>query len=336
MNFHLQEHLKRELAEQAHQFAFTARTEAEFSEWQSDFREALTDLLGLSGRLPSHVSETMILRSEDKGRYIEEKHVISLDDVSVPMYLLIPKAPPPYKAIVALHGHGMGVKQILGHYPDEAITQKMLSQDENFAQRFAKEGYLVCAIEQQGFGERVARDVSENANSCRQLAMQYMMQGKNLLGERVREAIASINYLHSRDDILADSIGCTGHSGGGATALFLSALDTRLTTTVISGYFCDYGESILGMRHCECNYVPNLLTLGNIGEIAGLIAPRALRLINGEADHIFPINGAQQVYDTVQSIYALTKAEEKLSLVTHPQGHRYDYRLALEWFEAYL
>ena len=90
------------------------------------------------------------------------------------------------------------------------------------------------------------------------------------------------------------------------------------------------------MRHCECNYVPNLLTLGNIGEIAGLIAPRALRLVNGEADHIFPIEGTHQIYDTVQSIYALTNANDKLSLVTHSQGHRYDYRLALEWFEAYL
>ena len=102
--------------------------------------------------------------------------------------------------MLAFHGHGIGVQQILGNYADEATRQKMLAADENFAQRFAQEGYLVCAIEQQGFGERVTEQV-ENGRSCRHLAFQYMMSGKTLAGERVREGIAAVNYLLSRDDI---------------------------------------------------------------------------------------------------------------------------------------
>jgi hypothetical protein len=163
-----------------------------------------------------------------------------------------------------------------------------------------------------------------------------MMCGQTVMGERVRDAMASINYLQSRDDVLSDAIGCTGHSGGGATALFLCALDERIKTSVISGYFCDYNYSILGMRHCECNYVPNLLKLGNMGEITSLIAPRALRLVNGEADPIFPIAGTVQPYAQVQSVYRLLDAESDVSLVTHAGGHRYSYADSLAWFEAQL
>ena len=98
-----------------------------------------------------------------------------------------------------------------------------------------------------------------------------------------------------------DFLGCAGHSGGATTALFLSALDTRLKNIIISGYFCDYQHSILGMPHCECNYLPDLLTIADIGDVTSLTAPRNLLLINGTNDHIFPYEGFHKPYQALKN-----------------------------------
>jgi len=333
MDFRLQTHLDNVNDSLSRQFALNVTTPEGFELWQEQFRPALADILRIKNRIPEGAPETELLSTVDRGDYIEEKHCLFLDDVPIPMYLLIPKARPPYKAILAFHGHGIGVQQILGNYADEATRQKMTAADENFAQQFAEDGYLVCAIEQQGFGQRVTEQV-ENIRSCRHLAFQYMMSGKSLAGERVREGMAAINYLLSRNDVESDFLACVGHSGGATTALFLSALDTRLTETVISGYFCDYQHSILGMPHCECNYVPDLLTLADIGDIASLIAPRNLLLINGRNDHIFPYEGFHKPYQTLQTAYHLMASDNNLSAYTHDNGHQFNCAATLNWLNS--
>ncbi|MCA9888842.1 MAG: hypothetical protein KC546_10740, partial [Anaerolineae bacterium] len=127
-----------------------------------------------------------------------------------------------------------------------------------------------------------------------------------------------------------------GHSGGGMTALYLAALDDRITTSVVGGYFCDYYYSILGMSHCECNYVPGLLPLGDVADVGALIAPKPVRFINGQIDPIFPIEGVHKAYQTVERAYKLAGAEDACSLYIHPDGHRYDLAASVEWFNTYL
>ena len=288
-------------------------------------RPELLTILGIANRIPTKIPRLYLLSEQDKGLYTEQKYTFYVDDIPVPMYLLLPKTPPPYQAVLAFHGHGMGVQQILGNYPDEQTAQQMIAHDENFAQRLAEDGFLVCAIEQRGFGERVTDQVNEGGNSCQHLSHYYMMQGKTLLGERLRDGMAALNYLVGREDVQA--VGCIGHSGGGTTALFLAALDTRLSNIVISGYFCDFHHSILAMPHCACNYIPGLML--DIGTIAALIAPRPLLLINGENDPIFPISGFEQPYQTLQQAYET--APDHLATHLHTHGHQLVYGPAAEW-----
>ena len=274
---------------------------------------ALMDILGINGRIPTDTPTAELLSSVDKGAYIQEKHVFWLDDVPVPMYLLIPKEAIKPHVMMAFHGHAPSVHHILGESP---------IYDENFGQHFAEDGYLVCAIEQRGFGERVTDQVK--GNSCRHLAFDYMMHGKTLLGERVRDGIAALNYVLSRWNY---DVSCVGHSGGATTALFLSALDARINHTIISSYFCEYKKSILGMPHCECNYVPNLLTVGDVGDIAAMIAPRDLLIVHGQADTIFPIDGVDAPYQVVKAAYP----PQACSIIIHPGGHEFVYAISRDW-----
>jgi dienelactone hydrolase len=336
--FHLQSQLDQLYTTQPRQLAFQAQTAEEFSAWQRTLRAKILELLGIAGRfLPSRVP-TERLQVVDRGEYIEEKYALDVGvGVYAPMYLLIPKTPPPYKPVLAFHGHDPSVQNILGNYPNEQVAQQNRAQDGNFAQELARAGYLVCAVEQRGFGERVTDQIRapEYPIACRHIAFEYLLEGRTMIGERCWDGMVALSYLQSRDDVVKGSIGCTGHSGGGTTTLWLSALDERITVVVPSCYLCSFKQSILAMEHCECNYVPHVLEYAEMGDLAALIAPRPLRVIAGERDPIFPIEGTREQFATLQRAYSLLNAADRCSLAIHQGDHAYHHAFSREWFDRY-
>jgi len=315
-----------------------ANTLAEFQAWQSTLRFEIARLLGIAERAPVPVVAEKIA-AIDRGTYIEEKYRLdSGEQVQTPMYLLVPKHEPPFKAILIFHGHDASAQYILGNFPDDATAREQLAIDNNYAQSLAQAGYLVCAIEQRGLAERTTNQVSDEnpARSCRHLAFEYMMRGRTLIGERCWDGMCAIHYLQTRADVLPNVLGCTGHSGGGTTALWLAVIDSRITTLVVSGYFCSFKDSILAMRHCECNYVPGILTFAEMGDLAALVAPRPFRAINGENDPIYPAVAARQQFETVARAYALNDATDQCSLAIHSGAHAYHHQLAQDWFSKWL
>jgi dienelactone hydrolase len=332
MPFILQPHLDHLYESSPRKFAFTARTLKDYSIWQEDFRTELTRLLGLENHPPASLAVESI-QSIDRGTYIEEK--LSLDvgeGVQAPIYLLTPKQEPPYKPILVFHGHDPSAQYCMGNYPDEETARINLATDNNYAKALAEAGYLVCVVEQRGFGERLTDQVSQlPPRSCRHLAFSYLMHGRTLLGERVWDGMCAATWLLSRTDITG-GLGCTGHSGGGTTALFLSVLDERIKTVVISGYFNSFRGSILGMEHCECNYVHHLLKLAEMGDIAALIAPRPFCAINGEKDDIYPVKFAHEQFETVRRAYKLHNADHACKLNIHPGEHGYNNAMSQSWF----
>lgn len=338
-SFALQAHVDYLYENKPRRLAFAAQSIDEFQHWQAAFRAELVNLLGLAGRAVPKTPRAERLQSIDRGDYIEEKYALDVgDNVPAPMYVLVPKTDPPYKPIVAFHGHAPSVQYMLGNYPNEEIEQERREADGNYAQALAQAGYLVCAVEQRGFGERVTdqRSGPNDYRSCRHLAFEYMMQGRTLVGERCWDGMVAISYVQNRPDVMAGVMGCTGNSGGGTTTQWLSAIDDRITVIVTSCYFCAFKQSILGVQHCECNYVPGILELGEMGDMGALLAPRPFRVIAGEQDPIFPAAGVRQEFETVQRAYELWDVPEKASLTFHPGGHAYNHALSHEWFAKWL
>jgi len=339
VNFALQPHLDKLYKHSPRNLALTATTADEFADWKRTLRNELVELLGIARReLPPKIQAEK-LQMIDRGDYVEEKYALNVSEgVYAPIYILVPKIPPPYKPIMVFHGHNPSVQYVLGQYPDEATARARLAVDNNYAQALAQAGYLVCAVEQRGFGERVSAQVGgpEPATSCRHLSFDYLMQGRTLMGERVWDGVVAISYVESRADVIPRIMGCTGNSGGGTTTCWLAALDDRITVAVPSCCFCSFKESILGVYHCECNYVPNLLNIIEMGELAALLAPRPLRIINGEHDPIFPIAAAYEEFETVKRAYQIFDVEDRCSLAVHPGGHAYNHALSHAWFKDWL
>ena len=63
--------------------------------------------------------------------------------------------------------------------------------------------------------------------------------------------------------------------------------------------------------------------LCEMGDIAGLVAPRKLLIINGVQDRIFPIGAARSEYETVKSVYEAFGASDNCEMFEGPEGHRY-------------
>ena len=336
--FHLQAHVDNLYEENSRQFAFHAQTKDAFYEWQQRTRSKLQELLGLTGRDLSASPLAESLWIVDRGDYHEEKLILhSSEDVKIPIYILQPKTPPPYKPILAFHGHDPSVQYILGNYPNPQIARQQRSQDANYAQALAQAGYLVVAVEQRGFGERITEqyDISRQS-ACRHLSFEYLLQGRTMIGERCWDGMMALTYIQSRDDVVPGTIGCTGHSGGGTTALWLSAMDERITVCIVSGCFSTFKHSILGVEHCECNYVPGILACCEMGDLAALIAPRPLLLIAGEHDSIFPLKDALRQFEIVRQAYTIHSRAEQGSLASHSGGHAYNQPLARNWFQEWL
>jgi hypothetical protein len=336
-NFQLQPHLDDLYARAPRQLAFRAQSGEEFALWQQTLRAKLRELLGIAGRTLPTTVRVERLQAIDRGEYVEEKYRLDTG-VDTPIYVLIPKTAPPYKAVLVFHGHDPSVQYILGNYPDEETAQRNLAADNNYAQALAQAGYLVCAVEQRGFGERITEQIhgADFRSACRHVSFEYLMQGRTLLGERCWDGMVALKYLQTRDDVVEGGIGCTGNSGGGTTCMFLSALDERISVSIPSCYFCSFKDSILSMYHCECNYVPHILEYGEMGDLAALIAPRPLCIISGEHDPIYPVRGTRAQFETVRRAYDLLGASERCWLAVHPGEHAYNHAFSQEWFRQWL
>jgi hypothetical protein len=100
-------------------------------------------------------------------------------------------------------------------------------------------------------------------------------------------------------------------------------MDERIAVTVPSCSFSTFVGSIGSIAHCDCNYVPGILQLGETYDVAGLIAPRPFCALAGREDTIFPVEEAKKAFGQLQRIYAVAGAPENCQLYVGEGGHRY-------------
>jgi len=183
----------------------------------------------------------------------------------------------------------------------------------------------VIAPTTRGFGEtRTEQDKSEdNQNSCRDLLVHDLLVGRTPTGDRVWDISRLIDWAFETLPVDKQCVGITGNSTGGTISLFAAALDERITLSAPGSYFCTFAGSIGSIHHCECNYIPGLLTLGEMADVAGLIAPRPFMAINGKDDPIYPIEEVYKAFEQLKKIYAFAGVPENVELFVGEGGHRY-------------
>jgi dienelactone hydrolase len=323
--------------------AFRARSYAEAAAWQTELRDVLIRLLGGKPADTADLDPHLIEAAQEQG-YRRELIVIRTQPGDyMPCYVLIPhNAAPPYRTVIAVHGHEIGGA-------DGIIGLRNREGDEHpndYARQLALHGYLVFVPMMRAFAQRLESSAGSfdqlsdehqrMTNSCRELSLNAILLGQTLLGLRVWDVMRLIDYIHTRPEPMKETLGCVGLSGGGTVTLFTTALDIRITCAIVSGYLNSFRASIMSIEHCPCNYIPGILQYAEMPDIAGLIAPRPLLVEAGERDPIFPVAATRQALAELRPVYACFGAEDKLDADIFDGEHRWSGVKAFDWLDRWL
>ncbi len=198
----------------------------------------------------------------------------------------------------------------------------------------------MAAPEISGFGERRHAYPNEQLwrmnPTCHGGNTYAIMLGKSIAGLRVLDNMRVLDYLQTRPEVDQNRIGAMGISGGGMNTFFTTALDSRIKACVISGYFCDWRHSILNIFHCTCNFAPGLLNLGELSDLAGLIAPRPCLVENGTHDDIFPIEHVKQTVAKARGAWRIFGVPKNLQTDYFAGAHQIHGMVAYRFLKAHL
>lgn len=239
----------------------------------------------------------------------------------VPCYLLIPDGnKEKYPVAITQQGHSFGFHISIGEFKNE--QEKAQYGHEDFAIQAVRRGFIALAIENRGMGERMATRVNrESSVICRFASVTALSLGRTLIAERVWDVMRAIDMLSNFPQCDLDKILITGNSGGGTLSYYAACLDERIKLSVPSCAFSPYKTSILDIIHCNCNYIPSAYRYFEMQDLAALIAPRRLILVNGEKDDIFPIAGVKDGFEKVKSIYEVCNVADRCKLAITPMHH---------------
>jgi dienelactone hydrolase len=325
-------------------YRFQASTLEEALAWQAKIRPLLDEIIGFQ-EIPWVFPEPELIEQVDRGDFIRQKiRLKTTENTSMPVYLLLPKdKPKPFPVILAFHGHGYGVKDIVGVWEDgqERFTPEGYQKD--FAVDLCRKGFAVAAPEISCFGERRTDFSQLNTaigspipDTCEHTARLAFHLGGSVVGLRVLDGKRLVDYLETLSELDMSRVGAMGISGGGMHTFFSTCLDTRIKACVISGYFSAFRDSLFGMHHCACNFVPGLAKFGEIFDLAGLIAPRPMLIEAGSYDPIFPIASVGKSIQKTRQVYQVFGAENEIQADFFEGRHQINGRLAYEFLASYL
>lgn len=303
--------------------AFTGRAHRAAA-WQTELR---LQLLACLGEMPEPCDlQPQLIDEVDAGDHTRQKWLLHTEaHFRLPLYLLLPKnLTVPVPAVVAVHGHGPGKVHSAG-LPNAPEIDDALKNELMYGLEAVRRGYIALCHDMRGFGECIDEDHRHIAHgaSCMYSAGRSLMLGRTLLGERLWDVRRAIDFLVAHPKVNRERIACIGHSGGGTVTLMTAALEPRLRAAVVSAYLCAWSESLYGIGHCPCNYVPGLARLADCGDIGALAAPLPLLITAGASDPIFPLTGVKRAFATVSDGYAALGAADHAELYVGAGEHRF-------------
>ncbi len=324
--------------------SFTITTRGAWESWHGQLTAKLMELLGgfPATRVPL---QPHLLASDETETYRVEKVAFQSEPgLYVPCHVLIPHhAEPPYRAVIALSGHGSGgAAHLLGRATAAEEAAHIVAHNYDYAHQLACHGFMVFVPEQRGFGERLEPQPGMTSgdplwrSSCRALAFNALLMGRTLLGMRVWDVMRTLDYIATRPEAIKAGVGCVGLSGGGTTTLYAAAIEPRITAAVISGAFSSFRSSIMSTIHCDCNYVPKILEYAEMADLAALIAPRPLLIEAGTHDPIFPVDEVRIASAQVARVYNLLGVADHFDQDIFEGGHRFSGAKTFDWFARWL
>src|SRR5262249_59398480 len=184
-------------------------------------------------------------------------------------------------------------------------------------------GFVVLAVDAFGAGERHPNP-APGAYHGALMGSTLWPAGQTLLGLQVYDNRRAVDYLCSRPEVDAGRLGITGASGGGNQTMYAGALDDRFGAVVP---VCSVGtyQAYLRAACRVCEVLPGALRFTEEGDVLGLVAPRALLVINASRDGIqFSPAEAEKSVDRAKRIFNLSGVRDNVKHLVFESSHDYN------------
>ena len=295
--------------------------ESDFSAWREAAHKKLTELTGYD-RFEKVDPEVKIEYEREYGIHTEIRFTMMTEKAcEMPCHLLIPKGVQNPPLLVCLQGHGTGMHVSMGRAKYDR-DKKSIAGGRDFAVQAIARGMAALCVEQRGFGER-KESLDEMAPQCHVPTMTELLLGRTTIGARVWDISRALTAVQDNfDGIDFARIYITGNSGGGTASYYAACLESRIKALMPSCSVSSYRYSIATMKHCVCNHIPHIREYFEMGDLAGLLAPRPMLVVAGRHDKTFPLDGVLDAYEKIEAVYKALGYEDKCALVIGEEGHR--------------
>jgi hypothetical protein len=130
--------------------------------------------------------------------------------------------------------------------------------------------------------------------------------------------LRAVDYLSTRAEIDPKRISVIGHGSAGLAALHAAALDDRLRSAAVTASLISYADVVQKEIYTQrySTFVPGALRKYDLPELASLVAPRPLVVINAvdELQRPVELERAVEAYKPARSIFDLTGAGRAFSV----------------------
>jgi len=332
--------------------------------WQTKARDRVLEHL-FYAPAPVPAAPQVISRT-DRRDYVEEYLTFqTTPDLRVPAYVLIPKnAALPAPGIVVLHCHGgfyVWGKEKVVEIDDEppALTEfkQQLYDGKSIASELARRGYVVITIDMFYWGERrmfldddpasyrdpraMTKDdvasFNRRSNQSEQLvARSLFAAGISWPGVMLWDDLRTVDYLASRPEVDARRLGCLGLSVGGYRSFLLAALDRRIKAAVDVCWMSSFASHV--KRHVVNSigltfHVVGLYRYLDLPDLAALIAPRSVLVINGSKDGLFPPEGVDAAFKKIDACFRKAGAQDRQRCGLYDAPHQFNDEMQAETWE---
>jgi len=338
--------------------------------WQKTARARVLEHLFYAP--PSIAPMPEVVRREDRGDYVQEYLTFqTTPDLRVPAYVLIPKrATLPAPGIVLLHCHGgfyaWGKEKVVQIDEEPSLLtefKKQLYGGMSLATELVRRGYVVVTIDMFYWGERRMlldddppsfRDPNTMTKDDLAAFNRRSQQGEQLVarsllatgitwpGVMLWDDLRTLDYLATRPEVDRRRLGCVGLSVGGYRSFLLAALDPRIKAAVAVGWMSSFGSHV--KRHVVNSigltfHIVGLYRYLDLPDLAALIAPRSVLVINGSKDQLFPREGVESAFAKIEQCFRKAGVPGRQRCRLYDAPHQFNVQMqtdAWEWLEGSL
>ncbi len=288
---------------------------ADLKTWETrrtDLRKKILEAAGVENYGEKVIEPEVTLHQtlEREGYKMELLTIKTRPSVYATATAYVPNLKPGAKApaVLVVHGHWAWARR------DPVVQARCLG--------LVHLGFFVLAIDAFGSGERFTSPRRGSYHGALYGASLWP-SGHSLLGMQLWDNRVAVDYLSKRPEVNG-KFGITGASGGGNQSMYAGALDDRFQAVVP---VCSVGNyrAYLQAACCVCEVLPNALTFTDEGDVLGLVAPRALHVMNAAKDAIqFSPDEAKKSVARAKDIFTLSGSDKKILHTVFEGGHDYN------------